>query len=75
MTERPAFRDLSWNGNRLMVGRKWSGIQIIPDANYPDTMWRIEHPPGTLSDMVNRARAKDAAIRFVLSGHAAELRR
>jgi hypothetical protein len=25
-------------------------------------MWRIEYPNGRLTDMVNRARAKDAAL-------------
>ena len=33
---------------------------VVPDAKYPN-MWRIKWPDGTLSDMVNLSRAKDAA--------------
>jgi hypothetical protein len=34
---------------------------VIPDQTYPG-MWRIQWPDGTVSDMVNLARAKDAAV-------------
>jgi hypothetical protein len=34
---------------------------VIPDDKWP-TMWRIHWPDGQLSDMVNIARAKDAAF-------------
>jgi len=37
-------------------------VRIVPDEKYPTVMWRVERPDGTLTDMVNRARAKDAAI-------------
>jgi hypothetical protein len=33
---------------------------IVPDAQWPG-MWRIEWPDGSLSDMANLSRAKDAA--------------
>jgi len=34
--------------------------RIVPDDTYP-TMWRIHWPDDRVSDMVNLARAKDAA--------------
>ena len=34
---------------------------IVPDAKYYK-MWRIQWPDGSLSDMVNLSRAKDAAM-------------
>jgi hypothetical protein len=37
-----------------------SGVSVVPDDTYPG-MWRVRHPDGSLSDMVNRARAWDAA--------------
>jgi hypothetical protein len=33
---------------------------IVPDKTYPG-MWRVLRPDGSLSDMVNRTRAKDVA--------------
>jgi hypothetical protein len=41
-------------------------IQIVPEAKYPGVMWRVRYPDGTLSDMVNRTRAKDAARSILL---------
>jgi hypothetical protein len=35
-------------------------LQIERDAEYPQ-MWRVRWPDGSLGDMVNLARAKDAA--------------
>jgi hypothetical protein len=37
--------------------------RLVPDKIYPG-MWRVVGPSGTLSDMVNKARAKDAAWRL-----------
>ena len=34
--------------------------RVLRDTKYPE-MWRVERPNGTLTDMVNLARAKDAA--------------
>lgn len=34
---------------------------VVPDGKYPK-MWRIQWPDGSLSDMVNLSRAKDAAM-------------
>jgi hypothetical protein len=33
--------------------------EIVQDAKHP-SMWRVRQPNGSLSDMVNRTRAKDA---------------
>jgi hypothetical protein len=54
-------RELSWKGERLYLGTRLSGYAIVPDERWP-SMWRVRSPDGTLSDMVNRARAKDAAM-------------
>jgi hypothetical protein len=34
--------------------------RIVPDKTYPG-MWRIVRPDGSLSDMLNKTRAKDVA--------------
>jgi hypothetical protein len=34
--------------------------RLVPDKIYP-CMWRVVGPSGTLSDMVNKSRAKDVA--------------
>ena len=36
---------------------------IVPDKTYPG-MWRVVRPDGSLSDMVNKTRAKDVAWRL-----------
>ena len=33
---------------------------VVPDKTYPG-MWRVLRPDGSLSDMVNKTRAKDVA--------------
>ena len=33
---------------------------VVPDAEWPN-LYRVRHPDGLLSDMVNLTRAKDAA--------------
>jgi hypothetical protein len=49
----------TWNGDELRYsGRVIGGI--VQDKTYP-SMWRVRLPDGSLSDMVNRPRAKDAA--------------
>jgi hypothetical protein len=50
----------------LYVGRKKTGVSIKPDAVWPK-MWRV-HQGERVSDMVNLARAKDAAISWALAG-------
>jgi hypothetical protein len=50
-----------WKDGRLYLGSRLSGYSVVQDKRYP-TMWRTRSPNGTLSDMVNRTRAKDAAL-------------
>ena len=38
---------------------------VVPDDRYP-SMFRIRWPDGSLSDMVNLSRAKDAAMAFAV---------
>jgi hypothetical protein len=58
----PSAVSYSWKVNDLHYGKGSKPvISIEKDAKYP-TMWRVRMPDGTLSDMVNRTRAKDAAI-------------
>ena len=54
-------RDMDWDGDRLRIGRRSCGYSVVLDEKYP-SMWLIRRPDGSLSDMVNRARAKDAAM-------------
>ena len=59
--------------HQLYLGDKFSGYSVVPDAKYPGVMWRVQSPDGSLSDMVNLTRAKDAAIAYArprgLGGH------
>ena len=41
--------------------------EIVPDANWPG-MWRVRWPDGSLSDMANLSRAKDAAFVIAQKG-------
>ena len=62
---------MAWNGDTLhRKGSSRTLISIERDSTYPN-MWRVRRPNGTLSDMVNRTRAKDAAellVRFQFEG-------
>ena len=53
-------RDAVWRGDRLFV-RGRLVAKIVPDQQCPG-MWRVQLPNGYLSDIVNRSRAKDAAL-------------
>jgi hypothetical protein len=44
----------------LRLGRR-EVARVVADARWP-RMWRVHFPDGWLSDMVNRVRAKDAAL-------------
>ena len=61
-----AARDLTWDGEKLLCNRRQTGFTIVPDEKY-SAMWRVKHPDGQLSDMVNRTRAKDAALSLALA--------
>jgi hypothetical protein len=57
---------LIWSYNKLCRhGSHRALIQIERDAKYPD-MWRVVRADGSLSDLVNRTRAKDAAMCIAL---------
>src|SRR5262245_15673619 len=58
------YQEFHWKGDRLMYGTRDSGAKIIADVTWPK-MYRVECPPGTVSDMTNLTRAKDAAISIV----------
>jgi hypothetical protein len=46
-------------------GRRGAVLDVVRDEAHPQ-MWRIRHPDGRLSDMVNLSRAKGAAISVAL---------
>ena len=50
----------NWRKNRLYVENRYTGAEIVQDDRYPQ-MWRVKYKD-TVSDMVNRTRAKDAAL-------------
>jgi hypothetical protein len=56
--------NLSWRGNDLRCAGK-TIVSIAPHRTYTG-MWRVVLPDGRLSDMANRARAKDAAMTIAL---------
>jgi hypothetical protein len=51
---------LTWVDDELLYGRR-TLLRIERDSKYPE-MWRVRLPDGNLTDMVNRTRAKDAAV-------------
>jgi hypothetical protein len=53
-------RDAVWKGDELYLRRRLIA-QVAVDKKYPQ-MWRVRLPNGQLSDMVNKTRAKDAAL-------------
>jgi len=57
-------KDFDWKGDDLWYRRR-KLLRIVRDQKYPN-MWRVELPSGKLTDMVNRTRAKDAALSFGL---------
>ena len=57
---------LKWDGDQLRHGRRVVA-SIVPDTAWP-AMWRVSLPGAPLTDMVNRTRAKDAAMSLALAG-------
>ena len=51
---------LTWDGDSLVYGQR-TLLRIERDRVYPE-MWRVRLSDGGLTDMVNRTRAKDAAL-------------
>jgi hypothetical protein len=59
-------RDLAWRKSALHLRERGPAlVTVVPDDVYPG-MWRVRRPDGTLSDLVNLARAKDAAVSLAL---------
>jgi len=59
---RISAHQMTWRGNELFwQGSRHPVLCIEQDSTY-STMWRIRKPDGTLTNMVNRTRAKDAAL-------------
>jgi hypothetical protein len=56
-------RNLTWHGDVLQFGRR-EVARVVPEAK---AMWRVQMPDGRLTDMVNRTRAKDAAMSLALA--------
>ncbi len=58
--------DLKWDSDqlRLVTGRLLATVER--DSKWP-SMWRVRLPDGYLTDMVNKTRAKDAAIVLALN--------
>jgi hypothetical protein len=48
---------------KLYIGKAFTGVTVEPDGQWPK-MWRV-CKEGRRSDMVNLARAKDAALSWV----------
>jgi len=62
-------------GFALYYGRAYTPLaMVVPDSRWLG-MWRIAWPDGRLSDMVNQARAKDAAVAICALGPPARDRR
>jgi hypothetical protein len=53
-------KDLHWKDNGLYLGTRLTGYGVVQDERYP-SMWRVRYPDGSLSDIVNRTRARDGA--------------
>ena len=69
MTRVYAAKGREWKGNRLVVqggGRHSPVTAIVPDTRRPG-MWRVQRPDGVVTDMVNVARAMDAAKTILLA--------
>src|SRR5262245_3229170 len=60
------YTNFRWKNDKLMLGSRNTGAKIIPDSKWPN-MYRVEFPPGVISDMANLTRAKDAAVCLVAS--------
>jgi hypothetical protein len=60
--------NLTWKGDGLYLGGKGKPVvTIVPDEKYPAATWRVKLPDGRLTDMVNRTRARDAAVSIALN--------
>jgi hypothetical protein len=61
-----ATEELAWDGDSLRLGKAGRLLAtIVSDTEWPN-LWRVRIG-GRRSDMVNRARAKDAALSLALA--------
>jgi hypothetical protein len=51
----------------------FGGYTVVPDPEWP-AMYRVQRPDGTLTDMVNLTRARDAARYYAELERRAEMR-
>ena len=59
-------RELGWRGNRLFPNGGGAPLaEIVPKTQWKG-MWRVRLPDGSLSDIVNITRARDAARTLAL---------
>lgn len=56
--------DMHWKGLSLYLGTKKQDIAILPDPHFPE-MFRLRRPDGSVSDLANLSRIKDAAMVIV----------
>ena len=60
-------RNVKWIGNAVHHHSGGSPVlAIVPDGTWPG-MWRVALPDGSLTDMVNLSRVRDAAIDWAVS--------
>ncbi|HEX3523224.1 MAG TPA: hypothetical protein VHT52_14185 [Stellaceae bacterium] len=60
-------KDLKWQGDELYYAHRKLNVCVVPDETYPGVMWRVRRPDGTVTDMVSRTRARDAALFIAVS--------
>jgi hypothetical protein len=66
----PAVRSIKSSASTADTPNKKTGVaryRLVPDGRWPG-MWRIRRPDGTLTDMVNLTRAKDALLHLIDGG-------
>jgi hypothetical protein len=59
-------KDLHWKDNRVHLDSRATGYSIVRDETYP-IMWRVRHPDGSPTGMLNLTRARDGACCLALS--------
>jgi hypothetical protein len=57
---------LIWKGDRLKARIGKVAVEVVPDSKYLK-MFRVRSPDGSLGDMVNHTRARDAAKSILLA--------
>jgi hypothetical protein len=65
-TDSYRHKDLRWDGHKLRLNSGRLLATVEPDAEWAG-MYRVRLTDGELTDMVNMARARDAAAHLVLA--------